>query len=228
MPKYFVGKDLQPDSDTIHHLKRVLRIRAGEEIILCDGNALDYYCIVKSLEPFAIKVKYTKKCETELPCNVTLYQSVPKSDKLEWIIQKTVELGISSIIPVYTEFSIVKTVKVERCQKIAESAAGQSMRGIIPIVYKPIKWKEALETTTALNIAAYEKEKQYTIKTALESLNTKEIALWIGPEGGFSKKEVNDMETAGFQMISLGPRILRTETAAIAALAQINLLYEGF
>ena len=270
MPKYFFnkiigpGQILQLEGELEHHLKRVLRVRLGERVILCNGEALDFHCVIKSLEPLTIIVESYEESRTELPCKITLYQAMPKSDKLEWIIQKSVELGVHSIVPVYTEHSVVRhksdhghnahsqNIKMARYQKIAEAAAGQSMRGIVPKVHLPMSWDNALEMTMAhkvdggLIIAAHEKEQKQTIKTALNnkcyfsnnissninSSNTNppkipnEIGLWIGPEGGFSEKEVGVMEKLGVELISLGPRILRTETATIAALAQIILIIE--
>ena len=282
MPKYFVdeikGQAFRLEGDVAHHLKRVLRVRPGEKIILCNGKAMDFYCIIEDTEPLTLVVENYKESKTELPYKITLYQAMPKSDKLEWIIQKSVELGVHSIVPVYTEHSVVRyksqsqnknggNTKTARYQKIAEAAAGQSMRGIIPKVYLPMPWEEAFEMAMAykaaggLIIAAHEKEQKQTIKSVLNtggnphfinttasnsialnnsiSLDTissnitisskgfNEIGLWIGPEGGFSEKEIEVMEKSGFKLVSLGPRILRAETAAIAALAQITLMIEN-
>ena len=240
MPKYFVepgavrGEKAQLEGETAHHLKRVLRIKAGESVILCDGNGMDYNCVVESIEPLVLSVDSRRECKTELPSRITLYQAMLKSDKMEWIIQKSVEIGVYEIVPVYTEHSVIKPKndkdnKTVRYQKIAESAAGQSMRGIVPIVHKPMEWKEALEHAAGrFMLAAHEKE----YETKLQDFRAKlpelpeELGLWIGPEGGFSKKEVLEMEKAGFSPVSLGPRILRAETAAIAALSQIAGMLE--
>ena len=227
MPKYFVDKTLQLKDETIHHLKRVIRIRLGEEVILCDGKSMDYHCTVESLEPFNLKVNSRQESKTEPKCKITLYQAMPKADKFEWIIQKAVELGVYSIVPVYTAHciaKITKAVKIARYQKIAESAAGQCMRGIIPQVQQPMPLEDAIKTTNGLMLATHEKEKENKIP----GINSypKDIGLWIGPEGGFSKKEIETMEGAGFSIVSLGPRILRTETAAIAAIAQIMMVTE--
>lgn len=232
MPKYFFDKesDKKLSEETIHHLKRVLRVRVGDKVVLCDGKSTDYHTIIKNLTPFEYEIENTKESGTELSTKITLYQAMPKADKMEWIVQKAVELGVYAIVPVYTEHCVKRNtkadakanVKIERLQKIAESAAGQSMRGIVPSVVMPMEWDKALknvkEKEKMLNIVAYEKERDTTIKSVIDKNEVEEISLWIGPEGGFSKKEVQDMEDASFELVSLGSRILRTETAAIAAI----------
>jgi len=267
MPKYFVdklsgeGQTFLLEGDVAHHLKRVLRARIGEKITLCNGKSMDFYCEITRLEPLTLVIEHCQESKTELPCKIILYQGMLKSDKLEWIIQKSIELGVHSIVPVYTKHSVVRKpsgqdTKMIRYQKIAESAASQSMRGIIPIVHSPIPWEEAFKKAIAdkpanrLTIAAHEKEQSQTLKNMfyeallsgdqyfsntasnITTQNTsaetsKEIGLWIGPEGGFSEDEIKAMESFGFQLVSLGPRILRAETAAIAALAQIVIMIEG-
>ena len=242
MPKYFVGNDFELKDETIYHIKRVLRVRVGDEIILCDGNKNDYKCLIKSIEPFRYVIKSKYECKTEPLCQVMLFQSMPKADKFEWIVQKSVELGVYAVVPMYTEHSVKKNVKIDRYQKIAESAAGQSMRGIIPVVYSPIYWKDILkdknwnkyfskpEENKTINIAAHEKIKDNKLSSVLHKNDIDiahiNIGLWIGPEGGFSEKEVNDMINEKFNLVSLGPRILRAETAAIAAFAQIIQVIE--
>jgi len=223
MPKYFVENPPNGLSgETIHHLKRVLRVRVGDEVILCDGAGMDYLSKVESLEPFRLKVVEPRRCLTEPRCKVTLYQAMAKSDKMDWIVQKAVELGVCSVVPVFTEFSVAKKAKTERYQKIAESAAGQSMRGIIPQVQQAVDFADIVKGG-GFNIAPHPYAKP-TIKqlTGLPD----EVNLWIGPEGGFSPGEAEAMAAAGFHLVSLGARILRTETAALAALTQIFMVTE--
>jgi len=255
MPKYFAheiqGQTFRLEGDVAHHLKHVLRVRTGEKVILCDGKSTDYHCVIESLDPLTLVIEHHQESKTELPCKITLYQGMPKADKLEWIIQKSVELGVHAIVPVYTEHCVVRSkpsgqaqgkqdTKLLRYQKISEAAAGQSMRGIIPKIHSPMSWKEAFEMATTnravdgLMLAAHEKEQIQTLKTitahisASQSLKEPmEIGLWIGPEGGFSEKEIEAMEASSFKLVSLGPRILRAETAAIAAVAQIAMMVEG-
>ena len=228
MPKYFVDKDLHLNEETEHHLKRVLRVRIGEIIILCDGKNYDYHMKVISVNPLKFELKNKIECKTEANCRITLYQALPKSDKLEWVIQKTVELGVYKIVPVITEHcdARINCNKLSRYQKIAESAAGQSMRGIIPQVYTPVTFDEAIQASNATStmIAAHEKAELNLCRTDINL--AKEIGIWIGPEGGFSQKEIKLMEERNFKIVSLGPRILRTETAAIATLAIIQAVIE--
>lgn len=249
MPKYFFndsnnpndkapGQLLQLNGDTAHHLIRVLRIRTGGKIIVCDGKETDYHCIIESINQSksTVECQILSKiqCKTEPTCKIRLFQAMPKSDKLEWIIQKSVELGVHEIIPMDTEHSIKKNTKqhakLERFQKISESAAGQSMRGIIPKIHSPMSWDNALMCSKGeFSIAAYEKEELKTIKSTLKRAeNISKIDLWIGPEGGFSKNEITTMEEMGFHLITLGARILRTETAAITTIAKILMETEGF
>ncbi|MCL2399686.1 MAG: 16S rRNA (uracil(1498)-N(3))-methyltransferase [Defluviitaleaceae bacterium] len=243
MPKYFInepsdkaeGQLLQLEGDTAYHLIKVLRVRIGEEVILCDGKETDYYCIVESIDSLTLTCLILSKhqCETEPKCKISLFQAMPKADKFEWVIQKSIELGVYEIIPIYTDHSIKKNANVERFQKIAESAAGQSMRGIIPKVHYPTSWEGVkYQTKFKYSIVAHEKEDLKTIKSVMNSplKNNKlqdQVALWIGPEGGFSKNEITLMEEYEFQLVTLGPRILRSETAAIAAIAKILMETEG-
>lgn len=220
MSKYF-----NVDDNTVHHLKRVLRIRIGDVFIFCDDKQMDHQCVVTSLEPFAYEIIQSEKCQTELSCRISLYQAVPKADKLEWIVQKAVELGAYEIVPIYTEHCDVRSlseIKHTRMQKIAESAAGQSMRGIIPQVILPMDFSYALERakpSSSLQIVAHEKATQAFAKPNLHE----NISIWIGPEGGFSHNEIESFVKCGFQIVNLGSRILRTETAAIAILAAITI-----
>ncbi|MCL2422041.1 MAG: 16S rRNA (uracil(1498)-N(3))-methyltransferase [Defluviitaleaceae bacterium] len=244
MPKYFVdldkfderpGQVLQLDKrdPVYHHLTQVLRVRVGDKIIICDGHCIDYHCHVETLTPLVLSIESYRECRTELPFKITLYQAMPKADKMEWIVQKAVELGVHAIVPVYTTHCVVRLsksngTKTARYQKIAESAAGQSMRGIIPVVHEPVGWDNLIKTLpdNQFMITAYEKaDPQHTLMTAVKSIkDAQDIGLWIGPEGGFSLKEAEAMEAAEFNLVSLGVRILRTETAAIATLAQIVVL----
>jgi len=237
MPKYFfeqskpltIGDEIILEGDTAFHLTNVLRVRQGEKLILCNGDNTDYataitsvakniFCIVENILP----------CTTEPKHRVTLYQAMPKGDKMDLIIQKAVELGVHEICPVITSRSLIKIKdgekKAERYNRIAESAAGQSMRGIIPKVHKPINLKDAAANN--LTFVAYEEEQAFSLKTALQSFDSYEISIWIGPEGGFTPEEILSLQKQGAAPVSLGKRILRTETAAIAAIAQILCFLE--
>ncbi|HZK57373.1 MAG TPA: RsmE family RNA methyltransferase, partial [Clostridia bacterium] len=177
-----------------------------------------------------------KQSVGEPPIGTVLYQGIPKGNKMDLIIQKTVELGITEIIPVEMERTVVqfggkrdKQNKAQRWQKIALEASKQCKRGIIPVVYSPISFDEALEHSkkNQLNIMPYENEEKKRFRTVVESLdrsNVNKIGIWIGPEGGLDEKEVTTATENGVYIITLGPRILRTETAGFAALSLV--MYE--
>jgi len=230
MPKYFVNEDMQLSKETEHHLKKVLRVKPGRKIILGDGKNFDYHMIIKSLNPLELELEKKAQCKTESEYKITLYQALAKSDKLEWVIQKAVELGAYEIVPIVTEHCDVRPNinKLDRYKKIAEAAAGQSMRGIIPQVNAIITLDEAIQTrdSSSLMLVAHEKAKTGLKKSIANTNVQKRIGIWIGPEGGFSQNEIDIMERAGFKIISLGERILRTETAAIVAIATLQAVIE--
>ncbi|MCL1988917.1 MAG: 16S rRNA (uracil(1498)-N(3))-methyltransferase [Firmicutes bacterium] len=231
MPKHFAnisGEKIYPTNETLHHLTKVLRVRADEQIIFCDGNETDYICKIISSNPFKVDILRKVPTETESSHKITLYQAITKADKLEWIIQKSVELGVCEIIPVNTKYSIKKNCNIERFAKIAESAAGQSMRGIIPKISQSLDWEIATQHAKNydITIIAHEKEESQTIKNILTEQH-KKIAVWIGSEGGFASEEISAAQKLGFCAVTLGKRILRAETASIVAISQINMLLEN-
>jgi len=242
MPKYFFdpnqlqGDTITLDCDTAHHLIHVLRVAPGELIVLCDGAETDYFAkieLVNSKKTFVVcKITEHVPCLTEPETRVTLYQGLPKGDKLDIIIQKCVELGIAGIVPVETARSVVRikkeAKKTVRHQRIAMSAASQSMRGIIPTVGNAVTLKDALlhQNSAHLTLVAYEEETR-SLKSALkEHASPSHINIWVGPEGGFEKEEIVALTSQGAIPVSLGKRILRTETAAISMLAQVLCLVE--
>ena len=219
-----------------HHMLNVLRFRIGQEVTLCDGNCTDYHARLESIQVKPAGMTFiilsSALSKTEPAAAITLYQGIPKGDKMEWVIEKCVEAGATKIVQVCTVRTVAKissaVKKTERYTRIAESAAAQSMRGIVPEVTAPVSFAEALSVCSRNDIilAAYEKERARTIKSALESMPPRPISLWIGPEGGFEDCEVDALTEKGALLISLGPRILRTETAGLVALAQINCIWE--
>jgi len=238
--KYFFSPEalengrITVSKETSHHLLNVLRMKPGDEVILCDGNGMDYLCAIES--NFDVFAKGFTPCITEPFVRISLYQSLPKGDKFDLIVQKCVELGVYEIYPVHTERSVSRikekdtAKKTSRFQKISEAAAGQSMRGIIPVVHPPCDFKEAIKMLSmkseSLTLLAYEQEHNLTLKAALNAGKPHHINIWIGPEGGFSDKEVAALREVGAIPVTLGRRILRTETAAISAIAQIICLCE--
>ena len=239
MPKFFFNKNdisrgqVQLFGEDEKHIKTVLRAREGEEITLCDGEGMDYQCRIASLERGVLLDILSKEvCETEPKVKITLYQGLPKADKMELIIQKCVELGVDRIVAVSTERAIVKldkkeAKKLERWQKIAESAAKQSGRGKIPeIGQQVLKFKEAVAEAKELDgaIIPYEKEQKTGIRQFVQAFKGESIGVFIGPEGGFAEEEIALAQENGITSITLGKRILRTETAGMTTTA--ILLYE--
>jgi 16S rRNA (uracil1498-N3)-methyltransferase len=240
MPKFFINKNeisrgqVRLLGEDEKHIKTVLRAREGEEVTLCDGEGMDYLCRIASLERGVLLDVLSKTpCETEPEIRLTLYQGLPKADKMEWIIQKCVEIGIDRIVPVATERAIVKLdkkegKKLERWQKIAEAAAKQSGRGKIPEVsQRVLKFAEAVEEAARLSgaVIPYEKEPpENGLRQFASGFSGTTAGIFIGPEGGFSEEEVALAQEKGIRSVSLGKRILRTETAGMVTAA--ILLYE--
>ena len=246
MPKFFVSPDsicgdyISVSGETVHHLLHVLRVRHGDVVIFCDGLGMDYYASLmsmpcanaskKSKKPVAVfEINNIASCLTEPAINITLFQALPKGDKLDLIIQKCVELGVGEIIPVHTERTVATAKdslkKTIRYQKIAESAAGQSMRGKIPIIHPTQSFESTLKMKSSnFILLAYEQEDCRSLKSVLVNSTFNSISIWIGPEGGFTEGEVSALCKIGAIPVTLGRRILRTETAAISAVAQIICL----
>ncbi len=222
-----IGKD-------VNHIKNVLRMKPGEEIAVSNGvDGREYRCGIVSMEEDVVfcEVRFIKEDGLELPSRVHLFQGLPKADKMELIIQKAVELGVHEIIPVETARCVVKldakkaTQKTTRWQAIAEAAGKQSKRRIIPVVREPISFKEALAEAESMQVKLipYElAEGMERTKEILEHLPENcDIAVMIGPEGGFEEKEIAAAMEHGVEPITLGKRILRTETAGFTVMAWI-------
>jgi 16S rRNA (uracil1498-N3)-methyltransferase len=241
MPRFFIkpediqGGNIIITGEDVNHIRNVLRLRQGEELVLSDGKGTDYTVVLERFDPGSIVSAITgsRKNASEPQIEVTLFQGLPKSDKMDFIIQKGIELGVNRIVPVLTERTVVRIDnpkdadnKVTRWQRIALEAAKQCSRGRVPIVEHPVIFPEALKLAeeAQLRLIPYEKETGSGLKQYLKNRNFSRIAVFIGPEGGFSEKEVEKAILAGISPITLGPRILRTETAGIAVLS--ILMYE--
>jgi 16S rRNA (uracil1498-N3)-methyltransferase len=220
-----------------NHIKNVLRMREGDTFLVsCDGKS--HLCALSGFEDDASLAEIVEENyqDTELSAQIYLFQGLPKGDKLELIIQKAVELGASGIIPVEMSRSVVKIEdkkrkqKQERWQAIAESAAKQSKRNVIPEVSEAVSYKNAMAKASEMDVflVPYENERgMAATKDAIEKLNSaKKIGILIGPEGGFDDKEIALAKEAGGDIVSLGKRILRAETAAITALSMCMLYIE--
>lgn len=231
------GENAYIEGSDVNHIANVLRMKPGEELLISVKGDWDYLCKIVDIETDRVNLKVLESMEQrELPVNITLLQGIPKSDKLEMIIQKAVELGVSEIIPVKTKRVVVKIdekkvdTKVNRWNAIAESAAKQSKRSIIPKVYEPMSIDNALEIVKDFGVKLIPYENADGIDKTRKILDnmdkTKNIAVFIGPEGGFEEAEVERIKNSGFEVITLGKRILRTETAVLALLSNIMIRLE--
>ena len=249
MPKFFVNEEqinnqeIKIQGTDVNHIKNVLREKIGSELIICnEKTGQDYLCEIKEIKEeniiCNIKEKLLNNAESNI--KVTIMQGLPKADKMELIIQKSVELGVNNIIPIEMKRCVVKLKdkdkikKIERWQKISVVAAKQSGRNIIPEINQVENLKNICETFENYDIVllAYENEKENTIKNELKQLKEKnqnknedvKIAILIGPEGGITEEEVEIARKKGAKIITLGKKILRTETVALNVLSII--MYE--
>lgn len=236
MIRFFVTEnEMQPDfivltGDNAAHAK-VLRIKCGEEVLVCDGQGAECVCTVSDVSPgqVSLVVKKRQASESEAGVKVSVYMALPKADKLEHVIQKATELGAYEIVTFPTARCVSKPdekslgKKLERWQKIAASAAEQSGRGYIPQVVVLKSYNEALQRAAQadLPILFYENERATTLRMALEEKPYQTVSLLTGPEGGLEEKEVTQAAQAGLKVCTLGKRILRCETAPLCALSAV-------
>lgn len=239
MPRFFVDS-VAPEQITLtgedaRHISRSLRCRVGEELVLCDGMGTDARCKILALDPDTVTLSVSERQPSagELPLKVTLYQAIPKSDKLEQIVQKAVELGVAAVVPVLTRYCVSRpdgaafAKKQQRLQKIATEAAKQSGRGCIPQVGDMLTYKEALAAMAkdAAAVLFYERATE-TLGRVLEG-NPATLAIMVGSEGGFDPEEAETARAAGVQLCTMGPRILRCETAPLYAMSAIGFHSEN-
>lgn len=240
MPKFFAERDnitnthIIIDNEDVSHITKVLRLGIGSQIKVCDGRGMDYEAEIEQIESKRIvcRIIYSEKCNNEPNIEVVLFQGIPKASKMDYIIQKTTELGIAKIIPLILDRCVVKiedkkNKKQEKWQKIANEAAKQCGRGVIPEVCMPLSLDEAIKYMEDLDLCfvPYEcEEKQKLRDTLTKNENVKSVGFIIGPEGGFDGSEIDKIKQAGIETITLGKRILRTETAGEAVLAMV--MYE--
>lgn len=239
-PSEVQGDLLTVTGPEVNHIRNVMRLKPGEEISVSIGeDGKEYRYGIETLEEDRVicRLRFVKDKDVELPVKVLLFQGLPKSDKMDLIVQKAVELGAAEIIPVSMQRCVVKLdaaragKKIQRWQTIAESAASQSRRGVIPRVLPPMTMEEAVayaEQNTQVRVLPYELQKDDgSTKDYLESIRAGQaVSIFIGPEGGFTPGEVELARQAGIRPISLGPRILRTETAGLAFLSWLIYILE--
>ena len=233
MPRFFksmaapaaVGDTLTIDGQDAVHLSRSLRLKIGDAVLLCDGRSTEYDTTITAIDSTTVTltVDDVRQSAAEPSLKLTLYQGLPKGDKFELIIQKAVELGVTRIVPVEMSRSIAKigdkaAKKQARWQTIADEAAMQSGRGILPEVASPLSFKEAVAAMHGTpTIVCYEGGGA-PFSALIDTAQT-ELALIIGPEGGIAPDEIDALMQAGVKTATMGPRILRCETAPVAAIA---------
>ncbi|MBP9988247.1 MAG: 16S rRNA (uracil(1498)-N(3))-methyltransferase, partial [Ruminococcus sp.] len=215
----------------VNHIKNVLRMRIGEKFIANDGNGASYCCTITEINNDYIKAAIDdgQLESNELPVKLVLFQGLPKSDKMELIIQKAVELGAYKIVPTQMKRCVVKLdekkkkSKLARWQSISESAAKQSGRTVIPEIGDIVSFSQALEIAKEFDLILVPYECADSVSKLKEKLDNiksgQTVAIFIGPEGGYEESEIELAKNAGGEIVSLGKRILRTETAGIAALS---------
>lgn len=232
------GRCIHITGSDVNHIKNVLRMKNGGELWISDGMEKEYHCSIESLdeEEILLRILYVQEPDYELPSRIYLFQGLPKADKMELIVQKAVELGAYEIIPVETRRCVVKLdqkkaeKKVSRWQQISESAAKQSKRMLVPRIHPVMSFTDALEYSKELGVSLIPYELARGMKETKDILAAipkgASIGVFIGPEGGFDENEVNRAMEAGARPITLGRRILRTETAGLTALSILMFLLE--
>lgn len=224
-------KEIWIEGSDVNHIRNVLRMKTGEKLEISDGNNRKYLCAVMEMDTDAVRTEIIEEYEsdTELPSRIYLFQGLPKSDKMDLIVQKAVELGAYEIIPVEMKRSVVRldekkaAKKTDRWNEIAKSAAKQAGRGLIPEVKRVMKYKEALAYARELDVVLL----PYELASGMEGTKQvidqikagQSVGIFIGPEGGFETEEVEQGTAAGAKTVTLGRRILRTETAGLAVLS---------
>lgn len=226
------GNEIVILGSDVNHIKNVLRMKVGEEVAVSNGvDGKEYRCEIASMQEDMVRLtlRFVKEDGLELPSKVYLFQGLPKGDKMELIIQKMVELGVYEIVPVSTKRCVVKlddkkaTSKIQRWQGISEAAAKQSKRRIVPQIHNVMSFEEALQYAKDmdLKLIPYElAESMDSTKQLIEGVSSgQSIAVFIGPEGGFEESEIIKAKEQGVEPITLGKRILRTETAGLTVMA---------
>lgn len=235
MPRFFCSDIFDAEhillsGENAHHISKSLRMKTGESVTVCDGKGTDYACVIESMtgETVSLHCLNRFRTVTEPSVVVTLCQSMPKSDKLDSVIQKSVELGVHRIIPFISQRSVVRPdeksieKKMLRWNKISLEAAKQSERGIIPLVSRPISFDALLKEVSEKKIILFYEGGGRPLRGLLNNIPD-ELVIMIGPEGGFDPSEVDLAKTYGASVATLGKRILRTETAPLVALSAIML-----
>ncbi|MGI6333762.1 MAG: 16S rRNA (uracil(1498)-N(3))-methyltransferase [Saccharofermentanales bacterium] len=249
MPRFFPEDPIDPSldwlvirGDSYRHIRDVLRLRAGDSVTVCDGALNDMTCVIDEFLPddgLVLVIKERQINQREPSYHVTLYQGLAKGDRMDSIMQKAVELGVSRIVPTACRHSVLRLENRDlnkrqiRWQRIATEAAKQCGRGRIPEVCLPLPFSEAVREAASADIALipWENEQENDLRTVMENIAPKpdpRISILIGPEGGFAADEISAALALNIQPVTLGRRILRTETAGPAVLAMLIYAFRDF
>ena len=239
-PSQIQGKKIIITGSDVNHIRNVLRMKPGEEIAVSNGiDGREYRCGIEEFaeDTVVCTLRFIKEEGVELPCEIYLFQALPKADKMELIVQKAVELGVHEIIPVAAKRCVVKldgkkaAAKTARWQGVAQAAAKQSRRAIVPEVAEVLSFAQAVRTASRMDVKLipYElAEDMARTRRLLEGIGPgQSVAVFIGPEGGFEEAEIGLALAEGVEPITLGKRILRTETAGLAVLSWMMYLLEA-
>lgn len=233
------GKKIIIKGEDVRHIANVLRLRTGNKAVLCDGEGKDYTVSIINIDKNSVitEILNIEKSVGEIDLDITIYQGMPKSTKMDLVIQKCTELGANKVVPIASERTVVKLIskndeirKINRWQKVAAEAAKQSNRGKVPTICMPMSFENAVKDSLNkdLTLIPYEGEKITSLKEILSNEKPKNIGIFIGPEGGFADKEVQLAIDNKAKTVTLGKRILRTETAALMTLSCILYEYNQF
>ncbi|MCD7981813.1 MAG: 16S rRNA (uracil(1498)-N(3))-methyltransferase [Clostridiales bacterium] len=244
MHQFFIGDDqvgkeyITITGSDVNHIKNVLRMRPGEKIRVSSASGQDFYCEIAELGDAFVQADILDEevPKTELSSRIYLFQAIPKGDRMEYVIQKAVELGVYEIIPVDMKYCVVKLderraeKKLKRWQAISESAAKQSKRSRIPRIHPVMRYSDALEYAGSCDVRLVPYENERGMRSTAEALAKlepgKSVSIFIGPEGGFSTEEI-DAARRDMDVLSLGRRILRTDTAAVCAMSLVMMGLEN-
>lgn len=245
MRRFFVEQENIGESEIcitgsdVNHIRNVLRMSPGDQLSVSGPGGREYICYKERIteQQVAAHIMYVQDTQAELPSRIYLFQGIPKGDKMEWIIQKAVELGVHEVIPVDTIRTVVKldekkaAKKTARWQQIAESAAKQSGRGFVPHIHPVCSFRQALEYGQQCPVRWIPYEKAQGMEDARERVRSllpgQDVAVFIGPEGGFDEREAAQAQSMGYHPMTLGRRILRTETAGLALLSVLMFHLDG-
>jgi 16S rRNA (uracil1498-N3)-methyltransferase len=226
--RFYINKPIEgenvevKDEELLHQWRNVFRYNTGSEIVLFDGSGFEFYALIEKLSNREAELRVVSKKEGIVPKNkITLYQSLIKKDKMEWVVEKATELGVSKIVPLLSERSEKKGFNIERARKIAVEASEQCGRTDVPKIGEVIQLNEAIEK--AENAVVFDKNGIAPPPNPLPEGEgvPKETSIFIGSEGGWSEKELNLFKQKGAEILSLGPLTLRAETAAVVAIARM-------